>query len=355
MNEVLCYVVLPKCDPVNNAVIHPCRELCQDMKDGCLDIFISLLRKASSVKENLLVDWKVLAKREPSTWFNCNYLPSRYGSIPCFYTPVTCDAPPNVTNAVVVQYNRTHEAKTQTEYSCDSDKFQMEGNSTVTCLYSGQWSEPPQCVKTVKNGIPLMIVLPVLIILVVLYLVIVIALICRQKTKSNLKRNKKYDAFVCYAFDADNEFVMTSIQPELEEKCIPPFKLCMHERDLDPGRQILENIQEAIEDSNSAIMIISQDFINSIWCKEEFTHCYIEHMKDPAFRLFVIMMQPPDTLMNMSKHMTKFITQKTYLDKDDPNLIEKILRYLKWVKQPKNENKHEDKENESEEAERFIK
>ena len=140
---------------------------------------------------------------------------------------------------------------------------------------------------------------------------------------------------------------MTSIQPELEEKCIPPFKLCK-QRNFKPGQKILENTQEATEDSNNVIMIMSQDFINSIWCKEEFVHCYIEHMKDPAFRLFVIMMQPPDTLRNLPKHMTIFIDQKTYLDKDDPNLVEMMVKYLRWVKQPKGENKHEDEANEPE-------
>ena len=95
----------------------------------------------------------------------------------------------------------------------------------------------------------------------------------------------------------------------LEEKYNPPFELCMHDRDFTPGQQILENIQEAIESSDSVIIVMSQYFVNSVWCKQEFTHCYIENMKDPAFRLFVIMMQPPDTLVNLSKHNMESFTR----------------------------------------------
>ena len=75
--------------------------------------------------------------------------------------------------------------------------------------------------------------------------------------------------------------------------------------------------------------------MNSLWCKEEFEQCYMEHMKDPAFKLFVIMMQDEDTLENASLYMESFFAHKTYLDVNDPKLFKKIADYLKWVKNPK--------------------
>ena len=355
LNQVMCYVIVPKCDPINNQVIHPCKEMCTNMKDGWM---AKTFLQESLLKESVLPALRAVEIRNTSKWFDCDYLPSKHGSIPCFYESLTCDAAPNVENAIMddrLNFNKIYKAKAQVEYSCANDQFQMKGNSTITCLHNGEWSVHPKCVKIVGNKTPLMILLPVLIIPIVLYLVIVITLRCRQKTKSkNLTRNKTFDAFVCYAFDADNEFVMTSIQPELEKEPDQSFKLCIHSRDFDVGLHIFDNIQEAIENSNSAIIVMSQGFVLSHWCKEEFTHCYIEHIKDPAFRLFVIMMQPQNTLVNLSKCIRKFIDQKTYLKKDDPDLIEKIVKYLRWIKQPKDETKHEDEVNEPEEAERFI-
>ena len=80
---------------------------------------------------------------------------------------------------------------------------------------------------------------------------------------------------------------------------------------------------------------MSQDYVNSLWCKEEFEQCYMEHMKDPALKLFVIMMQPAETLENTSLYMDSFFAHKTYLDVNDSKLFKKISDYLKWIKNPK--------------------
>ena len=95
-------------------------------------------------------------------------------------------------------------------------------------------------------------------------------------------------------------------------------------REFEPGISIFDNIQRGIEKSNSAIIIVSQAFVNSIWCKEKFDQCYIENMNDPAFQLFVIMMQPADTLMNLSENTRTFVDQKVYLDRNEPDLFKKI-------------------------------
>ena len=77
---------------------------------------------------------------------------------------------------------------------------------------------------------------------------------------------------------------------------------------------------------------MSQEYVDSLWCKEEFEQCYMEHMKDPAFKLFVIMMEPVKDLKNTSGYMESFFAHRTYLERDDPKLFEKIRNYLSWVK-----------------------
>ena len=140
--------------------------------------------------------------------------------------------------------------------------------------------------------------------------------------KSSRERKIKFDAFVPYHSDTDHGFVVDTLLPELEKS--RGFNLCIHSRDFEPGQNINDNIEEAIEGSNSAIIVMSQGFVDSKWCKEEFTHCYIENMKDAAFNLFVIMMQPADTLVNLSNDMKTFIETKTYLDVNDPELFTKL-------------------------------
>ena len=146
-----------------------------------------------------------------------------------------------------------------------------------------------------------------------------------------LKRRREFDATIFYHFDTDDDFVLNHLLPELEET--RDFKLFIHSRNFVPGRDIKDNIEEAIEGSNSAIIIIFQGFVDSMWCKEEFTHCYIENMNDPAFNLFVIMMQPADTLVNTSPYMKTFFANKTYLQVNDPELLSKLAAHMENARQ----------------------
>ena len=54
-----------------------------------------------------------------------------------------------------------------------------------------------------------------------------------------------------------------------------------------------------------------------------------ENRKDAAFKLFVILMQPQETLKRYTAYMDKYFTSKTYLTKDDPELWNKLIKYLK--------------------------
>ena len=79
---------------------------------------------------------------------------------------------------------------------------------------------------------------------------------------------------------------------------------------------------------------MSQNHVDSMWCRDEFEGCYVENLEDPAFRLFVIMMQPVDSLKKTDEYMKSFFASKTYLEKDDPKVFERIAQYLYNVKQP---------------------
>ena len=326
VSELLCYALAPKCDPENRTVIHPCKEMCEKLREGCLETVMGALKDIAA-RQNFF-NWTDVSRRDPSTWFDCDYLPSKNGIIPCIYKPVMYQPPPNVTNAVSLNGNGTYQPPSIVIYSCESDKFHLEGNSTITCKYSGEWSKLPQCGANRSTVTPLVIVLPLLISPFIVIAVILIKYRCLGKMQ--LRRNREFDAFVCYNFDTDYEYVLDTILPE--EKHDPPMKLCFHSRDFKPGAHIKVNNIEAIGNSNSAIIVLSQGFVDSIWCKEEFADCYIENMKDPAFQLFVILIEPVKNLENLSEYMKSFFEKNTYLLRDDPQLFQKIRSYLKWVK-----------------------
>ena len=289
-------------------------------------------------------------------------------SITCQYTGTwtqswcvlrACSAPPIVEHAHIEQHQNVtgvYPWHTQVTYVCDNKTFHMEGNSTIICLKNERWSPAPECVEFVPSTNnqgklkTLEVVLPT--VFVVLLTIISSCLVILYKRKFKLKGNplpdaftldntpltrmKKYDAFVCYRFKTDDDFVKNIVIPALEQKHDPPFKLFISE-DFELGKKIFDNMQAAIENSNSAILVISQGFLESEWCPQEFEYCHIEHMKDPAFKLFIIVMQPVDSLKNLTECMKQYFVQETYAKKDDEKLFIKIASYLTLVKQPKDD------------------
>ena len=164
--------------------------------------------------------------------------------------------------------------------------------------------------------------------------VIMLHFVTRGKKKHVfLKRKREFDPYLCYKVDSDEYYAEENILKGLQQNNEPTLNICIHRDYFQPGRTIKRNINEAIQNSNSVIIVMSQDFVDSGWCREEFADCYIENMNDPAFQMFVILTQPQGELQNLSEYMTSFLRRKTYLEKDDPNLIRKILEYLLHVKQ----------------------
>ena len=72
---------------------------------------------------------------------------------------------------------------------------------------------------------------------------------------------------------------------------------------------------------------MSHAYVDSPWCKDEFEGCYVENLEDPAFKLFVIMIQPVNSLVNTNEYMKSFFASRTYLENDDPKLFEKIAQF----------------------------
>ena len=329
--ELSCHVFYPKCDS-NKQVIHPCKETCHEFVEACFKNVESAFKKMRFIGSRFGMSPDIDVKEE----LNCDYLPSLKGPINCYYRPVTCRAPPNINNTRITKGladDGIYLAMSQVEYKCLNETFQMEGNKTLTCLYNGLWSKTPKCLKD-KNMNPLSIVIPLLTIPFLIFITCTIMkYICQRKKILPLERNKEYDAFVCYNFDEDFDFVFNSILPELEENHDPPLKMFIHDRDFALGEEISTNICNAIENSNSAIIVISQGFVDSPRCREEFTKCLAESEEDPAFKLFIILMEEVDTLVNTPRNLQKFFRDNTYIKREDTQLFEKIGNHLDMIRQ----------------------
>ena len=393
--KFLCYLFMLECDPESNQIIPACREMCYDYIELCDYNWKHInCRYLPSLNKEFQSFYEPIICRTPPPIVKHARLLIDVGHIPDYYFPavveyncherfkmkgnktIRCDSnghwstPPQCSPKYLTTKNQT-EKKAKKRTASEDEFTGVTSNQTVTNteLIAPAVSTKKSMKKfntdsTAKLMINFLVVASLLVLLVLLFVMVAVRYKIKFKREKKLglkrrdvlydielkerdvslplegtkdpevvflPRKRTFDATIFYHFDSDDDFVLNHLLPELEEA--RDFKLCIHNRNFTPGRDIKDNIEEAIVSSNSAIIIMSQGFVDSMWCKEEFTHCYIENMKDAAFNLFVIMIQPADTLVNISNYMKTFFANKTYLDVNDPELFTKLAVHLKNARQ----------------------
>ncbi|KAK7918535.1 hypothetical protein WMY93_009819 [Mugilogobius chulae] len=120
-----------------------------------------------------------------------------------------------------------------------------------------------------------------------------------------------YDAFVSYNVH-DEEWVYHELVPELEER--QGWKLCLHHRDFEPGREILENITDAIYSSRKTLCVISPQYLQSEWCSREIQMAsfrLFDEQKDVLILLFLEEISSDQ--LSPFYRMRKLVKSRTYL------------------------------------------
>uniref|UniRef100_A0A3B3XBC1 TIR domain-containing protein n=1 Tax=Poecilia mexicana TaxID=48701 RepID=A0A3B3XBC1_9TELE len=84
--------------------------------------------------------------------------------------------------------------------------------------------------------------------------------------KGRKKDPHRFDAFVSYNV-RDEGWVYREMLPVLEGE--QGWRLCLHHRDFQPGKPIIENITDAIYGSRKTICVISRSYLQSEWCSRE--------------------------------------------------------------------------------------
>ncbi|KAM6945836.1 toll-like receptor 13 [Aplochiton taeniatus] len=129
--------------------------------------------------------------------------------------------------------------------------------------------------------------------------------------KRNKRASYQYDAFVSYNIH-DEPWVVRELLPKLEEE--QGWKMCLHHRDFQPGKPIIDNITDAIYGSRKTICVISRHYLESEWCSRE--------IQMASFRLFdekkdvlilVFLEEISSQQMSPYHHMRKLLKRRTYL------------------------------------------
>ncbi|XP_034534744.1 toll-like receptor 13 [Notolabrus celidotus] len=120
-----------------------------------------------------------------------------------------------------------------------------------------------------------------------------------------------YDAFVSFNVH-DEAWVYGEMLPVLEGE--QGWRLCLHHRDFQPGKPIIENIMDAIYSSRKTICVISRSYLQSEWCSREFQMAsfrLFDEQKDVLILLFLE--EIPDQHLSPYYRMRKLVKKRTYL------------------------------------------
>lgn len=126
------------------------------------------------------------------------------------------------------------------------------------------------------------------------------------------EENCTYDAFVSYN-SSDELWVMNELLPNLEGNG-SSLKLCLHHRDFEPGRYIIDNIVSAVYSSRKTICVVSRNFLNSEWCSLEIQMASYRLFDEHRDVLLLVFLEPISERQLSSYHrMRKVMLKKTYL------------------------------------------
>uniref|UniRef100_A0A3Q2QFF3 Toll-like receptor 21 n=1 Tax=Fundulus heteroclitus TaxID=8078 RepID=A0A3Q2QFF3_FUNHE len=122
----------------------------------------------------------------------------------------------------------------------------------------------------------------------------------------------KYDAFISYNF-SDEEWVLNQLLPNLEGNG-SSFKLCLHHRDFELGRNIVDNIVTAVYSSRKTICVVSKNFLQSEWCSLEIQLASYRLFDEHRDVLLLVFLEPiPERQLSSYHRMRKVMLKKTYL------------------------------------------
>ncbi|KAF7211568.1 toll-like receptor 13 isoform X1 [Nothobranchius furzeri] len=121
----------------------------------------------------------------------------------------------------------------------------------------------------------------------------------------------QFDAFVSYNVH-DEDWVYREMLPVLEGE--QGWRLCLHHRDFQPGKPIIENITDAIYGSRKTICVISRHYLQSEWCSREIqiaSFRLFDEQKDVLILLFLEVI--PSHHLSPHYRMRKLMKKRTYL------------------------------------------
>ncbi|KAI4789618.1 hypothetical protein KUCAC02_021050 [Chaenocephalus aceratus] len=98
------------------------------------------------------------------------------------------------------------------------------------------------------------------------------------------------------------------------------LQVCYHDRDFLPGRTVLENMSDCIQESQKVLLVLSPEFVRSRWCLLE---ANMSLFRDCLERKPIV-----PVLLEPGVSVPLHLCHLTYLEASDPDFKNKLLKVL---------------------------
>uniref|UniRef100_T1IK28 TIR domain-containing protein n=1 Tax=Strigamia maritima TaxID=126957 RepID=T1IK28_STRMM len=140
--------------------------------------------------------------------------------------------------------------------------------------------------------------------------------------EEDIDSDKVYDAFISYSSE-DEDWITDFLVPGLETS-IPPYSLCLHNRDWRAGEFITDQIVKSVESSRRTIIVLTDNYLKSVWSRLEFDIAYQQGLKDQVCRVLVVVPEDVPDLSQIDHEFKTFITLTTYIEANKPHFWSKL-------------------------------
>uniref|UniRef100_A0A4W5K034 TIR domain-containing protein n=1 Tax=Hucho hucho TaxID=62062 RepID=A0A4W5K034_9TELE len=153
-----------------------------------------------------------------------------------------------------------------------------------------------------------------------------------EAMRSNTRGRYHYDGFVSYS-GMDERWVVEELLPNLEQRGPPFLRLCLHSRDFQLGKDIVENITDSLYRSRHTLCLVSRHYLRSNWCSLEMKLATSRlQVEQRDILLLVFLEKIPPRRLSAHHRLARLVKTRTYLDwPQDPNQHQAFWDRL-WAK-----------------------